>query len=771
MQRLGHFVFLVVSLTQVHLATADTIAQARKLPSIYGYFQDEAQEGQAPPSGKPAQHSGNNVSASEAAHTEAPRDHWSLWTQQRTNKVLSLLASVAIFIVLWVLSLRRKVAKQTELIRQKVQLESALEEKYRDLFENATDAVFSFDLKGLFISINGTGERMFGYKRDVMYTMSLADFLPGGDEELQLLLSRLLHGEPNVLYQVSIGSKAADAVVLEMNCRLGRHQGIDTSVEVIARDVTERRHAEVATVQAREAAEAASRAKSEFLANMSHEIRTPMNGIIGMTELVLDTNLDPDQRSHLEMVRTSADALLVVINDVLDFSKIEAGKLNLENVDFNLEDVVADCLHLLSLRAKQKSIELVCDIDPLIPSKLSGDPSRLLQVFNNLIGNALKFTEVGEVVLSAGLLGAGAGKCTLVFRIRDTGIGIPETQRERIFESFSQADGSTSRKYGGTGLGLAITAQLTAMMNGRIWVESTVGKGSTFVFTAEFDSVAVEKTSLSLKDRCVLIAEHNQAFRSSIVRTLKAAGARCLEVATAADLLHARNIAHTPERIHCVIASTRLLAATDATIKDWLKAQSLLVLADIGENYALPTHGGVSLLRRPALPRELLAALGKAEVATQETPAPMAQSLSRLSGAMQQANSNTRGLSILLAEDNRINQALAVRTLEKAGYTVQVANNGLEAVQAVQQRSFNLILMDVQMPEMDGFQATAAIRSIQQMGGQRTPIIAMTAHAMKGDRERCLAGGMDDYLSKPIVTATLIQLIERWTSQPYLNAV
>ena len=543
-------------------------------------------------------------------------------------------------------------------------------------------------------------------------------------------------------------------------------------VSLIDARTCELKAAKEAAEAAEEAAHAASRAKSEFLANMSHEIRTPMNGIMGMTELALDSDFDPTRREYLRLVKSSAESLLTILNDILDFSKIEAGKLDIDQAEFSLRGCLGEALKTLALRAHEKGLELALRVQPEVADNLVGDPTRLRQILFNLVGNAIKFTDRGEILVRVGVESSGDDYVILHFAVTDSGLGIPPEKRQVIFEAFAQADSATGRLYGGTGLGLTISSRLVAMMGGRMWVESEVNRGSTFHFTLK-SSLGKERSTSSialdpavLRNLPALVVDDNATNRLILNEllshwgmkpTLAESGERGIALLEQASTA---GIAFPLILLDCHMPDMDGFAFAER-VKSDPRFQGAIIM--------MLTSGGLrgdasrcrslriaAYLVKPIQEAELLAAILTALGHGVESPDQRPALVTRHS-----LREDRRHLRILLAEDNAVNQMVAARLLQKFGHTVAVVSNGREALTTLGKQDFDLILMDVQMPEMDGIETTRVIREMEAGTAKHIPIIAMTAHAMKGDRERCLAAGMDGYVAKPIRPTELFEAIDR----------
>jgi signal transduction histidine kinase/DNA-binding response OmpR family regulator len=610
--------------------------------------------------------------------------------------------------------------------------------------------------------------------RPIQTMATTAQAISAGDLSQQVQITR--HDELGVLAAVfnSMTTQLRGLITGLEQRVTERTASLQTANAQLQREIAERQRTEIALQQAKEAAEMASRAKADFLATMSHEIRTPMNGVIGMTGLLLDTPLTTEQHEYADTIRKSGEALLAIINDILDFSKIEAGKMDLECIDFDLREAIEDVLELLAERAASKGLELACMLQSDVPPWVAGDPGRLRQILTNLVSNAVKFTEQGEVVVRTALVEAHAGTALLRFAVTDTGIGIPLEVQDRLFQAFSQADGSTTRKYGGTGLGLAISQRLATMMGGTIGVESTPRQGSTFWFTVRLairpaPQDAACATPPELRGVRVLCVDDHATNRTILEAQLNAWGMRAECVADGCTALaQLRSARATGQPYTLAILDYHMPGMDGLELAQAIKADpafasvQLIILSSVsqrGQGATAQQAGIAAFLTKPVRQAHLykclttvLGAAGRTGVA----PMPHGQEAA-------QAQIHAR---VLVVEDNVVNQKVVVRLLEKLGCRIDVAANGHEAITMLAQIAYDLVLMDCQMPEMDGFAATAAIRQHEACSDQHIPIIAMTANALPGDRERCLEAGMDDYISKPVKPEALAVMLRKWSLPP-----
>jgi PAS domain S-box-containing protein len=691
----------------------------------------------------------------------------------RTYHELTLLQFLMLILSLAGLVLGALISERDE-SEQKLSEE---ETRMRLLLESTGEAIYGVNNKGEWTFCNHALLRMLGYGsqqellgRNIHEVMhhTRRDGTPYPLAECsqlsELTAGRKIHVEEELLWRADGSSFEAEIwshPLVEHGARLG---AVVTFI-----DITERKKAEEALRRAKEDAEAANRAKSDFLANMSHEIRTPMNGILGMTNLALETNLDAEQRDYLSMVKSSGESLLTLLNDILDLSKIEAGRLDLEIADFSVEDCIEEAVEPLALRAQQKGIELVWNAAEDIPGIVRGDATRLRQVLINLAGNALKFTSEGQVAIYAQRADQTEDGLLLQFTVSDTGIGIPAEKREKIFEAFAQADTSTTRRYGGTGLGLSICERLVRLMGGRIWVESEEGRGSKFHFTMKvLKETAREKLDVSEGgknlegSRPVLVASENQVTRELLERLLTRWNKKAVPASSAQEALALiKKARRKSESFSAILIDRDMQRAGGLALLEAIRAAgasdlpAILLHAgplDETEKERCEKLGVARTIIKPFRRSSLYEALQECQRDAQGTQVPAA------AAAPVSAQASLR---ILLAEDNLVNQRLTSRLLEKMGHTVTVAGNGQIALRLLAEEEFDLVAMDMQMPIMDGLEATERIRAGEEKSGKRVTIVAMTANAFEDDRERCRRAGMDGYIAKPVSAKSIEKEIAR----------
>ncbi len=695
------------------------------------------------------------------------------WKEERRRLLLVVVPSLALVVSASLLLYRRQQRIQIE----RIESERREYEKFAaTVFATVAEAVLATDAESRIVLVNPALSRVTGYSEDELIGKTPALFSSGRHEAafFRQMWSAL---KQSGYWEGEIHNRRKDGrpwIVWTSISRVCDADGRVTHYVAGYTDVTERKQMEESLRLAKEEAESATNAKSAFLASMSHEIRTPMNGVIGMTDVLLDTGLNEEQRQYAEIVRKSGENLLEIVNDILDFSKIEAHRLTLEETPFDLRSTLEDTLELLAGRAHTKGLEIIGLLDPTLPRQISGDPGRLRQILMNLAGNAIKFTENGEVSVRASLLASDNETVQIGFQVKDTGIGIPADRIEAIFEPFTQADDSTTRKFGGTGLGLAICKQLCQLMGGEIGAESETGKGSTFRFSARFTIVPepAEQTPrfAPLEDVKILVVDNNETSRQLLTDLLSGWGCRCAAAdggPGALELLREAQAAGEPFSIALLdqnMPGMDGFSLATQIHKEPTHAGTLLVmLTFIGkrcDGAAMQSAGLSDCLTKPIRQQQLYDCLallkgrrfGGFSAATGYPAA--GQSIDKTS------RSSAR---ILLAEDNQVNQVVALALLKKLGYRADVAANGLEALDALSRIPYDLILMDCQMPQMDGFEATAAIRNpASKVLDHSVPIIAMTANALQGDHDRCIKAGMNDYLVKPVTQERLKKIIGKW---------
>lgn len=675
-----------------------------------------------------------------------------------------------------------------EMLRSQKALEAS-EEKYRNILESIQEGYYEVDLRGNFVFFNTAMTRLLGYSAAEMLGMNNRQYMERQTAEKIYALFHEVYtsGRPAMAVDLSVKRRDGTPFFVETSLSLIRDaRGEAIGFRGIARDTTEKKRTEALEI-ARRKAEASNQAKGEFLAKMSHEIRTPLNAIIGMAELALDTELDDKQKRLVQSINSASNSLLNLINRILDFSKIEAHRLELEEIPFDLRYLLEDMTNAMAVEADTRGLDLILFVPPGIPTRVLGDPGRLRQALWNLLGNAVKFTHRGEIVLKVAVEADLGEKIRYLFTVKDTGIGIPKEKQEIIFEAFTQADGSTTRLYGGTGLGTSISKKLVELMGGRIGVESREGEGSTFWFTAELTlqrepAEPLPDPGLDLEGRKVLILDDNATQRSVLSSYLASWGCVPCEAARMEDLCAVgRSLLADGEQVALILADITdppargVDLASEIKAMDTFKETPVVVLSGIsrvGDGKRCRSLGVDGYLTKPIHPQDLRRVVSTVLGLTRDEKERLRIPLVTKHVFQERDLSKVH---VLLVEDYAMNQYIALENLRNAGYRVDIAENGVAAVMAFQRSCYDLILMDVQMPVMDGYEATRRIRELEHrlagtVGGsggtrrERTPIVAMTAHAFEGYREKCIEAGMDDYLSKPIRRETLLAMVEKWVT-------
>jgi len=673
-----------------------------------------------------------------------------------------------------------KMLRQHRAIEEKQQTEQALrksEERFRKLFEQSNDAIFIHQA-GRIIDVNQRACEMLGYGKEQFLAMDIADLYPQeGYTESSKKISHAegLHSIESILFETLF--KKADGTVVSVEISSAIIDREHKIIQGIARDITERKRAEEELRKAKEEAETANRTKTEFLASMSHEIRTPMNAIIGMADLLMETPLTPEQQQYVQVFQSAGENLLTIINDIIDISKVEAGHVQLETIDFDLTDIIEKICDVMAVRAHEKGLELVYSAMPDVPTDLLGDPTRLRQILVNLIGNSIKFTEKGQVFIQVKSHGTKNGRVELLFSITDTGIGMSPEQIDTIFDAFTQADSSITRKYGGTGLGLAISKQLVELMGGHITVESKPGQGSTFSFTVQFAIQTepkghIEKIALDMKGVKVLVVDDNETNRMILRNSLSKLGAMVTEADDGKHgLTEFKRAMETATPYQLALIDHRMPGMDGFELAKHIKetmgnikntAVMMLTSDDRSGDRALCKEFDITFyLVKPVKKAELLVAIATI----------MGRKIEPVVGKIPEARSvdltKIRSLNLLLVEDSADNRLIIQAYFKRASDHIDIAENGAIAVEKFKAGKYDLVLMDVQMPIMDGYTATREMRKWERENGRKeTPIIALTAHALKEDAQKSLDAGCTDHLTKPIKRATLMEAVQKYTKPP-----